>query len=77
MINQTAVEAAAILQQDGFQVQTNSTPAPASQQVEPGTVYNQDPAPGHDEPKGTVIQIFVQPQTATTTPTPIPTRSSG
>jgi serine/threonine-protein kinase len=73
VVNQTAAEAQAILQQDGFKVQTNSTPAPASQMVEPGTVYNQNPAANQVEPKGTLIQIFVQPQNATTTPTPTDT----
>ena len=65
VVNQTAAEAQAILQQDGFQVQTNSTPAPADQMVQPGTVYNQNPAANQAEPKGTLIQIFVQPQNAT------------
>jgi serine/threonine-protein kinase len=68
VVNQTAAEAQAILQQDGFQVATNSTPAPASQMVQPGTVYNQNPAANQVEPKGTLIQIFVQPQNATPTP---------
>ena len=31
--------------------------------VQPGTVYNQNPAANQVEPKGTLIQIFVQPQT--------------
>jgi beta-lactam-binding protein with PASTA domain/tRNA A-37 threonylcarbamoyl transferase component Bud32 len=69
VVNQTAAEAQAILTQDGFQVATNSTPAPASQMVQPGTVYNQNPAANQVEPKGTLIQIFVQPQNATSTPT--------
>jgi serine/threonine-protein kinase len=73
VVNQTAAEAQAILEQDGFQVHINSTPAPASQMVEPGTVYNQNPAASQVEPKGTLIQIFVQPQNATTTPTPTDT----
>jgi eukaryotic-like serine/threonine-protein kinase len=73
VVNQTAAEAQAILQQDGFQVHINSTPAPASQMVEPGTVYNQNPAANQVEPKGTLIQIFVEPQTATSTPTPTDT----
>jgi eukaryotic-like serine/threonine-protein kinase len=67
--NYTAAEAQAILTRDGFQVQINSIPAPASQMVQPGTVYNQNPAPNSVEPKGTSIQIFVQPQNATPTPT--------
>ena len=33
--------------------------------VQPGTVYNQNPAANQVEPKGTLIQIFVQPQNAT------------
>jgi serine/threonine-protein kinase len=67
--NQTAAEAQAILEQDGFQVSITSTPAPADQMVQPGTVYNQNPAANQVEPKGTPIQIFVQPQNATPTPT--------
>ena len=51
--------------------QTTSTPAPASQMVQPGTVYNQNPAANQVEPKGTLIQIFVQPQNGTPTPTPV------
>jgi serine/threonine-protein kinase len=73
VVNQTAAEAQAILTQDGFQVHTNSTPAPSDQMVEPGTVYNQNPGANQVEPKGTLIQIFVQPQNATPTPTPTPT----
>jgi hypothetical protein len=38
--------------------------------VQPGTVYNQNPAAQQVEPKGTLIQIFVQPQNVTSTPTP-------
>jgi eukaryotic-like serine/threonine-protein kinase len=68
VVNQTTAEARAILTQDGFQVQITSIPAPASQMVEPGTVYNQNPAAQQVEPKGTSIQIFVQPQNATPTP---------
>jgi serine/threonine-protein kinase len=68
VVNQTTGEAQAILTQDGFQVQITSIPAPASQMVQPGTVYNQNPAPNSVEPKGTSIQIFVQPQNATPTP---------
>jgi serine/threonine-protein kinase len=67
VVNQTAAVAQSILQQDGFQVQTNSTPAPADQMVQPGTVYNQNPAAQQVEPKGTLIQIFVQPQNSPTT----------
>jgi serine/threonine-protein kinase len=69
VVNQTATVAQAILKQDGFQVSTTITPAPASQMVQPGTVYNQNPANGV-QPKGAVIQIFVQPQNSTSTPTP-------
>jgi serine/threonine-protein kinase len=72
VVNQTAAEAQAILQQDGFQVQITSTPAPSDQMVPPDTVYNQNPASGV-KPKGTLIQIFVQPQSATSTPTGTPT----
>ena len=73
VVNQTAAVAQAILQQDGFKVSIDSTPAPASQMVEPNTVYNQNPAANQVEPKGTLIQIFVQPQNATSTATPTDT----
>jgi serine/threonine-protein kinase len=73
VINQTATEASAILQQDGFMVQTTSIAAPSNQNVQPGTVYNQNPPAGQVEPKGTQIQIFVQPQNAAPTPTGTPT----
>jgi serine/threonine-protein kinase len=66
VVGQTAAEAQSILQQDGFTVQTNSTPAPADANAQPGTVYNQNPAANAVEPKGTLIQIFVQPQTTDT-----------
>ncbi|MGH3280903.1 MAG: PASTA domain-containing protein, partial [Trebonia sp.] len=72
--NQTVSEATAILQQDGFTVNVNNTAAPASQMVEPGTVYNQNPSAGQVKQKGTQIQIFVQPQS--TSPTSTPTGTS-
>ena len=77
VVNQTVAEATAILQQDGFTVATNSTPAPSSQMVEPGTVYNQNPPSGQVEPKGTQIQIFVEPVQVTATPTPTSTLIGG
>lgn len=77
VVNQTAVEAQAILQQDGFDVQTVTTPAPASQVVQPGTVYNQNPGANTVEPKGTRIQIFVEPQSASPTASPTDTSGSG
>ncbi|HEX3716198.1 MAG TPA: Stk1 family PASTA domain-containing Ser/Thr kinase [Trebonia sp.] len=77
VVNQTAVEAQAILQQDGFNVQTVSTPAPADQMVQPGTVYNQNPGANSVKPKGALIQIFVEPQsTSTSTPTTSPSDTS-
>ena len=76
VVNQTAAEAQAILKQDGFNVQTNSTPAPANEMVQPGTVYNQNPAANQVEPKGTLIQIFVEPQDATSTATPTDTSTA-
>jgi serine/threonine-protein kinase len=84
--NQTAEVATATLQQDGFTVQVTSTAAPQDQMVQPGTVYNQNPAANQVEPKGTSIQIFVQPQnapsptatpTGTSTPATPPTTPSG
>jgi PASTA domain len=78
VINQTAAEATAILEADGFKVQINTLPAPPDQGGEPGTVYNQNPGSDQDEPKGKLIQIFVPPLSVTTmTPTPAPTQSKG
>jgi eukaryotic-like serine/threonine-protein kinase len=69
--NDTAAEAMATLTGLGFtNVHTVSTSAPASQMVEPGTVYNQTPASGQVVPSSALIQIFVQPQNTTSTPTP-------
>jgi serine/threonine-protein kinase len=69
--NDTAAEAMATLTGLGFtNVHTVSTSAPASQMVEPGTVYNQTPASGQVVPSSALIQIFVQPQNASSTPTP-------
>jgi beta-lactam-binding protein with PASTA domain/tRNA A-37 threonylcarbamoyl transferase component Bud32 len=74
VVNQTQNEAVAILEQDGFTVKVNSTPAASDQQVQPGTVYNQNPGANTVKPKGTQIQIFVQPQvTVSPTPTTSPT----
>jgi serine/threonine-protein kinase len=73
VVNQTQVEAKAILEQDGFNVQTVLTPAPSDQMIAPGTVYNQNPGANSVKPKGTLIQIFVQPQTVSSTPTNTPT----
>jgi serine/threonine-protein kinase len=68
--NDTAAEAMATLTGLGFtNVHTVSTAAPASQMVEPGTVYNQTPASGQVVPSSALIQIFVQPQNSST-PTP-------
>jgi eukaryotic-like serine/threonine-protein kinase len=74
--NETVTEATQTLQQDGFAYQITSTPAPADEMVQPGTVYNQNPPAGQVEAKGTSIQLFVQPQNASTTPTPTPTGTS-
>jgi beta-lactam-binding protein with PASTA domain len=72
VINQTQVEAAAILQQDGFTVQTDYIPAPSDQVVEAGTVYSESPAAGASEPRGALIQIYAEPGTTAT-----PTASTG
>jgi eukaryotic-like serine/threonine-protein kinase len=84
VVNQTEAEAEAILTQDGFTFNVESIPAASDQMVQPGTVYNQNPGANSIKPKGTQIQIFVQPQvtvsptpsstpTDTTTPTTTPT----
>ncbi len=71
VLNDTETVAVEILKGDGFtNVQAISTPAPASDMVQPGTVYEQNPTNGSVEPSGTLIQVFVQPQTTTPTPTP-------
>jgi serine/threonine-protein kinase len=71
LTNDTAAEAMATLTGLGFtNVHTVSTAAPASQMVEPGTVYSQTPASGQVVPSSALIQIFVQPQNSTSTPTP-------
>jgi hypothetical protein len=72
VVNQTVTEAQMILQGDGFKVEVISTPAPADQMVEPGTVYNQSPVAHKEVLEGTQVQIFVQPQNATTAPTTTP-----
>jgi len=69
----TAAVANATLTQDGFTVTQNSTPAPADQMVQPGTVYSQNPAPGTIEQKGASIQIFIQPENSTPTTSPTDT----
>ncbi|HEY0934913.1 MAG TPA: Stk1 family PASTA domain-containing Ser/Thr kinase [Trebonia sp.] len=76
VVNDTAAVATAILQQDGFNVNVNSTPAGGGQMVQPGTVYLQNPGANAIKPKGTLIQIFVQPQTATPTATPTPSATT-
>jgi eukaryotic-like serine/threonine-protein kinase len=69
--NETAAEASATLSGQGFtNVQTVSTPAPASEMVQPGTVYNQTPAAGQVVTSSTLIQIFVQPENSTPTASP-------
>jgi serine/threonine-protein kinase len=82
VVNQTTVEAQQILQADGFNVQTVSTPAPSDQMVEPGTVWNQNPGENSVKTKGSLIQIFVEPQstaspTASSTPTDTSTPTDG
>jgi serine/threonine-protein kinase len=82
VVNQTSVEAQSILQQDGFTVSEVNTPAPASEAVAPGTVYNQNPAANSVKAKGTLIQIFVEPETsssssASASSSPTPTGDGG
>ena len=67
-------EAQPILQGQGFIVKTFFDPAPANQMVQPGTVYNQNPAGQTTKPTGTTIEIFVQPQ-ATASPSTSPSAS--
>jgi beta-lactam-binding protein with PASTA domain len=82
VVNQTTVEAQQILRADGFNVQTVSTPAPSDQMVQPETVWNQNPGANSVKTKGSLIQIFVEPQstaspTASSTPTDTSTPTDG
>jgi serine/threonine-protein kinase len=70
VVGDTSAVANATLTQDGFVVQTTNIAAASDQMVEPGTVYQQNPPMNTVEPRGTSIQIFVQPPNASTTPTP-------
>jgi beta-lactam-binding protein with PASTA domain/serine/threonine protein kinase len=76
VVDQTADEATAILEQSGFRVQINTVAAPTDQMVEPGTVYDQNPGANIVEPANALIQIFVEPQ-QTATPTPSSTVGNG
>jgi eukaryotic-like serine/threonine-protein kinase len=69
--NQNQQEATIILQDEGFTVNAESIADAANPGTAPGTVYNQTPAAGTVQAKGTQITIFVQPEaTASATPTP-------
>jgi serine/threonine-protein kinase len=84
VIGQTASVASQILENAGFHVTVSLNAAPASQMVQPGTVFDQSPAANSAKPQGTNIIIFVQTQptvspstsvtpTDTSTPTNTPT----
>ena len=75
VIGDTAPQAEQILTAQGFKVEAVITPAPADQQVTPGTVWSQNPNSGTLKPAGATIQIFVQPQ-ATSSPTPSSSQST-
>jgi eukaryotic-like serine/threonine-protein kinase len=78
VVNDTAVVAEQTLKAYGFtNVNPEVTPAPSSQTVEPGTVYQQTPPAGTAVPTTQVIVIFVQPaSTASPTPTSTPTATT-
>ena len=73
--NQNQQEAMIILQDEGFSVKAESIADAANPGTAAGTVYNQTPAAGTVQPKGTQITIFVQPE-ATASATPTPTASA-
>jgi beta-lactam-binding protein with PASTA domain len=73
VVNDTAAVAEATLTQAGFQVTENSTPAPADQMVQPGTVYQQTPDANTIQQKGSSVTIFIQPENATPTTSPTDT----
>jgi serine/threonine-protein kinase len=70
VIADTGTEAAAILERDGFTVRAERVAAPAGRHVRPGVVYNQSPGAGSTEPRGALIEIFVEPK-ATVAPVPV------
>jgi eukaryotic-like serine/threonine-protein kinase len=79
VIGATATSAQQILTAQGFKVHIFYDPAPATQPVTPGTVWNQTPGAQTTQPPGSTISIFVQPQptsTPSSTPSSTPTTSS-
>lgn len=72
--------AIATLKSSGLLYNVNSEPGPVGENIPPGTVWNQIPAPGTIEPPQFHVTLFVQPQpTASPTPTttsPSPTPSN-
>jgi eukaryotic-like serine/threonine-protein kinase len=65
------------LQSAGFQVQLQQQAAPANQPVPAGEVWKQTPDGNTNEPPGTTVTIFWQPQAApTTTPPTTPTQTT-
>ena len=72
----TTVQAEQIIQSDGFpQPSISVTPAPASQMVQPGTVWSENPPANSSKPASTVILLFVQPE-ATASPSASATSSA-
>jgi hypothetical protein len=51
-----------VLRNAGFQVTAQAQAAPATQPVQPGVVWSQNPAGGSDKPPGTTVTIFYAPQ---------------
>jgi serine/threonine-protein kinase len=66
------------LQNAGFQVTPQAQAAPASQPVNPGEVWSENPGGGTLQPSGTTITIFYEPQASSppTTPPPSSTPSA-
>jgi serine/threonine-protein kinase len=75
VVGDTATVATQTLENDGFKVTVSVTADNASQMVQPGTVFDQNPPANSIKPQGTNVIIFVQPQQASPTPTPSATPS--
>jgi eukaryotic-like serine/threonine-protein kinase len=73
VIGEQYLQAQQDLQNQGFQVNAQAQAAPANQPVQPGVVWSENPAPNSEQPRGTTITIFYQPQAS---PTPTPTTST-
>jgi serine/threonine-protein kinase len=73
VIGEQYLQAQQDLENLGFQVNAQAQAAPSNQPVQPGVVWSQNPAPNSEQPRGTTITIFYEPQAS---PTPTPSTTS-